>query len=108
MFLAVSTLQGMYSFLCVQTIFTHLRFTLSRPIDPELFGDPYARPLSVASSGSNGVDTAWRRRQTIRRGVKKEVKLTNGHFITDYLVPTPVSSAVEAKWKSGVRTNEFS
>jgi chitin synthase len=76
--------------------------------NPDAYGDPYARPLSVASSASNGVDTAWRHRQTIRRGVKKEVKLINGNFITEYPVPTPVYSAVEAKWKSGVRTTEFS
>ncbi|KAH9179673.1 glycosyltransferase family 2 protein [Lactarius sanguifluus] len=69
------------------------------PIDPNLYGDPYARPISVASNSSNGVDTAWRRRQTIRRGVKKTVRLTNGNFITD---------AVEDKWKSGVKTTEFS
>ena len=61
----------------------------------------------MASSASNGVETAWRHRQTIRRGVKKAVKLTNGHFITDYPVPTPVYSAVEDKWKSGVQTTEF-
>lgn len=76
--------------------------------NPDAYGDPYARPLSVVSSASNGVDTAWRHRQTIRRGVKKEVKLTNGNFITEYPVPTPVYSAVEAKWKDGVRTTEFS
>jgi chitin synthase len=79
-----------------------------RPLDPDMLGDPYGRPISIASSGSNGVDTAWRRRQTIRRGVKKEVKLTNGNFITEYPVPTPVYSAVEAKWTSGVKTKEFS
>ena len=77
-----------------------------------MYGDPYAqgggRPLSLASDASGGVDTAWRRRQTIRRGVKKTVKLTNGNFITEYPVPTPVYSAVEAKWKDGVKTTEFS
>ncbi|KAI0268233.1 chitin synthase [Gloeopeniophorella convolvens] len=79
------------------------------PINPDVYGDPYGeRPLSVASSASNGVDTAWRRRQTIRRGVKKTVQLINGNFITEYLVPTPVFSAVEAKWKDGVKTTEFS
>jgi chitin synthase len=80
------------------------------PVDPNLYGDPYAhgRPISVVSDASVGVDSAWRRRQTIRRGVKKTVKLTNGNFITEYPVPTPVYSAVEAKWNSGVRTTEFS
>jgi chitin synthase len=80
------------------------------PVDPNMYGDPYAqgRPISVVSDASVGVDSAWRRRQTIRRGVKKTVKLTNGNFITEYPVPTPVYSAVEAKWNSGVRTTEFS
>lgn len=78
------------------------------PFNPDAYGDPYGRPLSVASSMSNGVDTAWRRRQTIRRGVRKEVKLTNGNFITEYLVPTPVYSAVEDKWKTNAKTTEFS
>jgi chitin synthase len=75
-----------------------------------MYGDPYAggRPISSVSDASIGVDSAWRRRQTIRRGVKKTVKLTNGNFITEYPVPTPVYSAVEAKWKSGVKTTEFS
>lgn len=57
---------------------------------------------------SNGVDTAWRRRQTIKRGVTKKVKLTNGNFITEYPVPTPVYSAIESKWTSSVNTSEFS
>ncbi|KAA1466457.1 chitin synthase [Dentipellis sp. KUC8613] len=76
---------------------------------PDAYGDPYgARPISAASSISNGVDTAWRRRQTIKRGVTKKVKLTKGNFITEYPVPTPVYSAIEAKWTSGVKTTEFS
>ncbi|KAI0034078.1 glycosyltransferase family 2 protein [Vararia minispora EC-137] len=78
------------------------------PIDPDTYGDPYARPMSVASSTSNGVDSAWRRRQTIKRGVTKKVKLTNGNFITEYPVPTPVFSAIESKWSSNVNTTEFS
>ncbi|THH15206.1 hypothetical protein EW146_g5227 [Bondarzewia mesenterica] len=78
------------------------------PIDPSTYGDPYSRPSSVVSSMSNGVDTAWRRRQTIKRGVTKKVKLTKGNFITEYPVPTPVYSAIEAKWTAGVKTTEFS
>ncbi|KAF7968640.1 hypothetical protein HWV62_29819, partial [Athelia sp. TMB] len=74
--------------------------------NPNAYGDPYARPLSAASS-TNGVDTAWRRRQTIKRGVTKKVKLTNGNFITEYPVPTPVQSAIEAKY-SQTNTTEFS
>ncbi|KAI0068690.1 chitin synthase [Artomyces pyxidatus] len=78
------------------------------PINPDVYGDPYARPVSIASTGSGGVDNAWRRRQTIKRGVTKKVKLTNGNFITEYPVPTPVYSAIEAKWTTGVKSTEFS
>jgi Chitin synthase N-terminal. len=59
------------------------------------------------STSTNGVDSAWRRRQTIKRGVTRKVKLTNGNFITEYAVPTPVYSAIEAKWSS-TKTTEFS
>lgn len=91
----------------VQTIYT-LTAIHSRPLDPDSLGDPCGRPLPNALSVSNDVDTAWRLWQTIQRGVKKEVKLTNGNFITEYPVPKPVYSAVEAKWTSGARTTEFS
>ncbi|PBK69723.1 glycosyltransferase family 2 protein [Armillaria solidipes] len=76
-------------------------------VDPSAFGDPYARPPSVMSTSTNGVDSAWRRRQTIKRGVTRKVKLTNGNFIAEYPVPTPVFSAVEAKYAS-TQTTEFS
>lgn len=76
-------------------------------IDPNSFGDPYGRPVSIASTGSNSTDTAWRRRQTIKRGVTKKVKLTRGNFITEYAVPTAVHNAIEAKWKNA-NTTEFS
>ena len=69
--------------------------------------DPYSRPMSVASTSTNGVDTAWRRRQTIKRGVTRKVKLTNGNFIAEYPVPTPVLSAIEAKYAQ-TKTTEFS
>ncbi|THG98213.1 hypothetical protein EW026_g3937 [Hermanssonia centrifuga] len=77
------------------------------PVDPTSFGDPYDRPLSTVSS-TNGVESAWRRRQTIKRGVTRKVKLTNGNFITEYAVPSPVYSAIEGKWTAGTRTTEFS
>ncbi|KAG6919403.1 Chitin synthase, class 1 [Tephrocybe rancida] len=78
-------------------------------LDPNTLGDPYAhgRPMSVASNGTGGVESAWRRRQTIKRGVTRKVKLTNGNFIAEYPVPTPVYSAIEAKWSS-TTTTEFS
>ncbi|TFL06041.1 glycosyltransferase family 2 protein [Pterulicium gracile] len=83
------------------------------PVDPSAFGDPYAshgptgRPDSVVSVSTVGADSAWRRRQTIKRGVTRKVKLTEGHFIAEYPVPTPIASATEAKWKS-TNTTEFS
>lgn len=79
------------------------------PVDPSEFGDPYAdgRPLSAVSASTNGLDSAWRRRQTIKRGVTRKVKLTHGNFIAEYPVPTPVYSAIEAQW-SGTNTTEFS
>ncbi|EJD01146.1 chitin synthase [Fomitiporia mediterranea MF3/22] len=78
-----------------------------RQIDPNSFGDPYARPASVISTESNSTDTAWRRRQTIKRGVTRKVKLTQGNFIAEYLVPTAVHNAIEPKWKT-TNTTEFS
>ncbi|OSX60115.1 glycosyltransferase family 2 protein [Postia placenta MAD-698-R-SB12] len=77
------------------------------PIDPNAYGDPYDRPISVVSTASSGVESAWRRRQTIKRGVTRKVKLTKGNFIAEYPVPTPVYSAIEPKWL-GSKTTEFS
>ncbi|KAI0082452.1 glycosyltransferase family 2 protein [Panus rudis PR-1116 ss-1] len=76
------------------------------PVDPSAYGDPYSRPTSVVSTASTGVESAWRRRQTIKRGVTRKVKLTKGNFITEYPVPSPVYSAIEDKWKS-TNTTEF-
>lgn len=79
------------------------------PVDPDFLGaDPYAigRPASVVSS-TGGVDSAWRRRQTIKRGVTRKVKLTKGNFIAEYPVPTPVHTAIQAQWTS-TKTTEFS
>lgn len=78
------------------------------PVDPSAFGDPYAdgRPLSAVSASTNGLDSAWRRRQTIKRVVTRKVKLTHGNFIAEYPVPTPVYSAIESQW-SGTNTTEF-
>jgi len=78
------------------------------PVDPNAFGDPYAdgRPLSAVSASTNGLDNAWRRRQTIKRGVTRKVKLTHGNFVAEYPVPTPVFSAIESQW-SGTNTTEF-
>ncbi|THH31301.1 hypothetical protein EUX98_g2888 [Antrodiella citrinella] len=77
------------------------------PIDPSAYGDPYARPHSTVSTASLGVESAWRRRQTIKRGVTRKVQLTKGNFITEYAAPSPVYTAIEDKWKSN-NTTEFS
>ncbi|KAF7352819.1 Chitin synthase [Mycena venus] len=79
------------------------------PVDPNAYGDPYGRPASVVSTSTNGVDSAWRRRQTIKRdrGVTRKVKLTNGNFITEYPVPTAVFSAIEPNYRQS-STTEFS
>lgn len=83
-----------------------LKGGLPRPVDPNDFGQ-YDRPVSVVSS-TGGVESSWRRRQTIKRGVTRRVKLTQGNFITEYQVPGPVYSAIESKWTGGTRTTEFS
>jgi chitin synthase len=61
------------------------------------------------STSTNGVESAWRRRQTIKRdrGVTRKVKLTNGNFITEYPVPTAVYSAIEPNYRQ-TTTSEFS
>ncbi len=63
--------------------------------------------MSTVSTSTNGIDNAWRRRQTIKRGVTRKVKLTNGNFISEYPVPTPVFSAIETKY-TDTNTTEFS
>ncbi|KAJ1311786.1 hypothetical protein OPQ81_010252 [Rhizoctonia solani] len=80
-------------------------------IDPSAYGDPYeGRPGSVYSqtsmTPSARQNEQWRRRQTIKRGKTKRVKLEGGNFITEYAVPTPVAKAVEAKHQM-TNTNEF-
>ncbi|KZT72530.1 glycosyltransferase family 2 protein [Daedalea quercina L-15889] len=78
------------------------------PIDPNAYGDPYERPLSTVSTASSGVESSWRRRQTIKRGVTRKVKLTKGNFIAEYPVPSPVYSAIEPKWLGMSKSTEFS
>jgi chitin synthase len=103
---------GFYPPGCVHLL-KSLRVTLTmrahRPLDPNTLGDPYSisRPESVLSTSTTGVESAWRRRQTIKRGVTRKVKLTQGNFISEYPVPTPVYSAIEEKW-SATKTTEFS
>ncbi|EJD48602.1 putativechitin synthase [Auricularia subglabra TFB-10046 SS5] len=73
-------------------------------IDPN---EPLDRPPSAATNSSG--DRAWMNRQktALRRAGTRKVNLTKGNFIAEYAVPTPVHSAVEAKWKN-TNTTEFS
>ncbi|KAF8581974.1 glycosyltransferase family 2 protein [Ramaria rubella] len=73
------------------------------PLDTAAYDAPIDRPSSAASSS---VDGAWRRRQTIKRGVTRKIKLTGGNFIAEYAVPTAVRNAVEPKW-SATNSTEF-
>ncbi|KAF7320160.1 hypothetical protein MKEN_00800500 [Mycena kentingensis (nom. inval.)] len=56
---------------------------------------------------SVSLDTSWRRRQAVKRGVTRKVKLTKGNFIAEYAVPTAVYNATETKYRSESST-EFS
>ncbi|KAF8591568.1 glycosyltransferase family 2 protein [Ramaria rubella] len=73
------------------------------PVDTTAYGAPFERPSSTVSSSADG---AWRRRQTIKRGVTRKVKLTGGNFIAEYAVPTAVRNAVEPKW-AATNSTEF-
>ncbi|KAJ7139674.1 glycosyltransferase family 2 protein [Mycena epipterygia] len=64
-------------------------------------GSPMQRDSVVS------INTDWRRRQTVKRGVTRRVKLTNGNFITEYAVPTAVHNAIESKY-SATKSTEFS
>jgi chitin synthase len=55
----------------------------------------------------SSVDAGWRKRQTIKRGKTKRVKLQQGNFITEYAVPTAVQNAIEARWKGATSSTEF-
>lgn len=53
------------------------------------------------------LDRGWRHRQNIKRGITRKVKLTQGHFIAEYAVPTAVSGATEPRYTL-TNTTEFS
>ncbi|KAL0576501.1 Chitin synthase, class 7 [Marasmius crinis-equi] len=59
------------------------------------------------SAESTTLEGQWRRRQTIKRGVTRKVKLTQGHFITEYPAPTPIINATEACYLNSTHTTEF-
>ncbi|TFK24585.1 chitin synthase [Coprinopsis marcescibilis] len=66
---------------------------------------PYNAYLTVASSID--LDSGWRRRQAIQGGETRKVKLTAGHFVAEYRVPTAVHNAMEKKY-TATRSTEFS
>lgn len=78
---------------------------------PYMTGMPYSVNLnnSRASVVSMSLDSRWRRRQrqAFKRGIIRRVKLTKGHFIAEYPVPTAVKNAIEPQYASN-RTTEFS
>nr|ADX07313.1 putative chitin synthase [Flammulina velutipes] len=53
------------------------------------------------------LNTGWRNRQTIKRGVTRRVKLTHGNFVAEYPVPTAVQNAIEERYRASTST-EFS
>ena len=53
------------------------------------------------------LNTGWRRRQVVKRGVTRKVKLTKGNFIAEYAVPTAVHNALESKY-AATKSTEFS
>ncbi|KAG8859628.1 Chitin synthase, class 2 [Serendipita sp. 411] len=72
---------------------------------PPSLGGRHGAPSPQPTMSS--VDAGWRKRQTIKRGKTKKVKLTNGNFVSEYAVPTAVLDAIEAKWKNATTTKEF-
>ncbi|TFK28777.1 glycosyltransferase family 2 protein [Coprinopsis marcescibilis] len=80
------------------------------PIPPEHYEQGFIggnRPPSVMSTNTTRTERDWRRRQTVKRGVTRAVRLTKGNFVNEYAVPTPVFSAIEAQY-SNTNTTEFS
>ncbi|WVQ74920.1 hypothetical protein IAR50_004528 [Cryptococcus sp. DSM 104548] len=79
--------------------------------DPYLSGGPelpLARPNSARPSFHSVASEFIRRQTAPKRGATiKKVKLTNGHFITNYPVPGPISNTIEAKWLGDKTSNEF-
>ncbi|KAF6752025.1 chitin synthase [Ephemerocybe angulata] len=66
---------------------------------------PFNNYLSRASTID--LDSGWRRRQAIARGEKRKVKLTKGHFIAEYRVPTAICNAQEIKYTYSKSTEMY-
>lgn len=73
---------------------------------PGRMGTPFS---GGHESDENASQAEWIKRQQMpKRGLTRKVKLTRGHWIVDHHVPTAVRNAVEPKWSTGVKSNEFS
>lgn len=77
---------------------------------PQLIRRP---PYDITRDRASGIyatlDSHWRRRQleAFQRGIVRNIKLTKGHFIAEYPVPTAVKNAIEPQYASKF-TTEFS
>ncbi|EOR03651.1 hypothetical protein E3P92_02229 [Wallemia ichthyophaga] len=78
--------------------------------DPRTYGDPYNSPYEEPATNAMSAEADWRRRQTIKRDRAKtvKVKLTKGHFIHEFPVPTAVKNALEPVYRDFTHTREFS
>ncbi|KIY50220.1 putativechitin synthase [Fistulina hepatica ATCC 64428] len=63
--------------------------------------------IPTVDEASSDIDIEWRRRQAIRRGIKRRLELTKGHFIAEYDVPTAIKNAVEPQYIEKRNTTEF-
>ncbi|PFH48062.1 glycosyltransferase family 2 protein [Amanita thiersii Skay4041] len=80
------------------------------PLPDSTFVPPRkARRYDSADDASSigSLNTGWVRRQAIKCGVTRKVKLTKGHFIAEYVVPTAIHNAIENRY-STTHTTEFS
>lgn len=83
--------------------------------------DDESKPLTLSphikTPVSAGADFIRRQTMPRRAATTRQVKLTQGHWINEYVlrgyslcrypVPTPISSTVEPKWTQGKRSREF-
>ncbi|KAF5346535.1 hypothetical protein D9756_010015 [Leucocoprinus leucothites] len=70
-------------------------------------GSPYSPKINSSRASVVSLNTGWVRRQNVKRGVKRKVKLTHGNFIAEYKVPTAILNAAEEVYKTGLGANEF-
>lgn len=73
---------------------------------------PYAfldMPVAMPAGSRAARDHAFMQRQNtnLRRGMTRKVKLTAGHWIQEYAVPSAVSSKVDGQYLAQGQKNEF-